>query len=209
MIEILCQDSAVVVCIKPIGLNSESDMVSALKEQLSTDIFAVHRLDKAVSGVMVYAKTKESCANLTRQITENKLTKEYLAVVSGTPEIPSGTLEDLLYHDVRTNKTFVVNRKRAGVKKALLEYKTLATAEYESSNVSLVGVKLITGRTHQIRVQFASRKMPLLGDARYGGNKLCKNVALFSCRLSFYNPISQELQFFEALPPKQLPWDIF
>ena len=209
MIEILYQDSAVVVCIKPIGLNSESDMVSALKEQLSTDIFAVHRLDKAVSGVMVYAKTKESCANLTRQITENKLTKEYLAVVSGTPEIPSGTLEDLLYHDVRTNKTFVVNRKRAGVKKALLEYKTLATAEYESSNVSLISVRLITGRTHQIRVQFASRKMPLLGDVRYGGNKLCKNVALFSYRLSLYNPISQELQDFEALPPKQLPWDIF
>lgn len=209
MIEILYQDSAVVVCLKPIGLNSESDMVSALKEQLSTDIFSVHRLDKAVSGVMVYAKTKESSANLSRQITENKLIKEYLAVVSGIPENPSGTLEDLLYHDVKTNKTFVVNRKRAGVKKALLEYKTLATAEYESNSISLIGVRLITGRTHQIRVQFASRKMPLLGDARYGGNKLCKNVALFSHRLSFYNPISQELQNFEASPPNQFPWSVF
>ena len=209
MIEILYQDSAVVVCLKPIGLNSESDMVSALKEQLLCDIFAVHRLDKAVSGVMVYAKTKESSADLSRQITENKLTKEYLAVVSGTPEAPSGTLEDLLYHDVRTNKTFVVKRKRAGVKKALLEYKTLATAEYESNSISKIGVKLITGRTHQIRVQFASRKMPLLGDARYGGNRLCKNVALFSHRLSFYNPISKELQNFESMPPNQFPWDMF
>ncbi len=209
MIEVLYQDSAIVVCIKPVGLNSESDMVSELKGQIENEIFAVHRLDKAVSGVMLYAKTKEASANLSRQITENKLNKEYLAVVSGTPSEKSGTLGDLLYHDVKTNKTFVVKRKRAGVKTALLEYKTVSSKETENGILSLVSIRLITGRTHQIRVQFSSRKLPLLGDARYGGNKLCKNVALFSKKLSFYNPISNKLQVFDATPQNDFPWNIF
>ena len=128
---------------------------------------------------MVYAKTQASAAWFSREIQQGNLKKEYLAVVRGAPEADSGELNDLLLHDVRKNKSYVVNRMRGGVKKARLSYAVLE----KQPDRTLVQVRLFTGRTHQIRVQFASRKLPLMGDGRYGGGS--GELALWSVRLTF------------------------
>ncbi len=173
--EILFEDRDIVVCIKPVGLDSEHELPAALGD----GIYTVHRLDKNVGGVMVYAKNKESAANLSKQIQNGQMVKEYLALVEGTPP-EEGILEDLLFKDSRKNKVFVVDRQRAGVKAAKLSYKRLTEGEQ-----SLVRVWLHTGRSHQIRVQFASRGFPLVGDKKYGARGKEKEIALFSCCLTF------------------------
>ena len=160
--EVLFEDREVIVCIKERGLLSEEheikpNMVTALKELTKGDIFPVHRLDKDVAGVMVYAKTKSAAAELSKQAGDRTMKKTYLALVHGKIQEKSGTMEDLLYFDKSKNKSFTVKKERRGVKKALLSYSVLS----ETEESSLVEVQLMTGRTHQIRVQFASRKMPL------------------------------------------------
>ena len=185
MIKILYQDQEIVVCIKPrnvlsqAGKPGETSMPGLLKEQLGSEIYPVHRLDRQVGGVMVYAKTQESAAYFSREIQQGNLKKEYLAVVHGCPDADSGELNDLLLHDARKNKSYVVSRMRGGVKKARLSYAVLTRA----ADRTLVQVRLFTGRTHQIRVQFASRKLPLIGDGRYGGGS--GELALWSVRLTF------------------------
>lgn len=185
MIKILYQDQEIVVCIKPrnvlsqAGKPGETSMPGLLKEQLGSEIYPVHRLDRQVGGVMVYAKTQASAAYFSREIQQGNLKKEYLAVVHGCPEADSGELNDLLLHDARKNKSYVVSRMRGGVKKARLSYAVLRRVE----DRTLVQVRLFTGRTHQIRVQFASRKLPLIGDGRYGGGS--GELALWSVRLTF------------------------
>lgn len=184
-IRILYENQAFAVCLKPrnvlsqAGKPGEISMIDLLKEQLGSEIYPVHRLDRQVGGVMVYAKTQESAAYFSREIQQGNLKKEYLAVVHGAPEANSGEMQDLLLHDARKNKSFVVNRMRGGVKKARLSYAVLERAE----DRTLVQVRLFTGRTHQIRVQFASRKLPLIGDGRYGGGS--GELALWSVRLTF------------------------
>ena len=184
-IEILQQTPAWVLCRKPAGVLSQSGkpgeetMVTLLSSQLGGEVYPVHRLDREVGGVMVYARTQAAAAELSRLVQQGQMKKEYLAVVQGCPEQDAGLLEDLLFHDQRKNKSYVVRRERKGVKKARLSYRVLARAE----EAALVQVRLFTGRTHQIRVQFASRGMPLLGDARYGGGS--GKLALWSVRLGF------------------------
>lgn len=184
-IRILYENQAFAVCLKPrnvlsqAGRPGEPSMIDLLKEQLGSEIYPVHRLDRQVGGVMVYAKTQASAAWFSREIQQGNLKKEYLAVVHGCPEADSGELNDLLLHDARKNKSYVVSRMRGGVKKARLSYGVLARAE----DRTLVQVRLFTGRTHQIRVQFASRKLPLIGDGRYGGGS--GELALWSVRLTF------------------------
>lgn len=190
--EILYSDPDIAVCVKPVGLNSEVDVPAALKEALGGEIFTVHRLDQNVGGVMVYARSKAAAAELSRAIQSGKIVKEYLALVHGTPP-DSGLLEDLLWKDSSKNKVFVVKRERKGVKKALLEYKTLRQGE-----TSLVRIRLHTGRSHQIRVQFASRGFPLLGDHKYGARDSLPAPYLFSCRLTF--PLKGKSLSFEATP---------
>ena len=169
MIEILQETKTSVVCVKPVGIAAQGMDAQALPQllaaQLGCEVYPVHRLDQAVGGVMVYAKTAKEAARLTQSMGEGGMQKTYLAVLTGCPEETSGTLEDLLFHDRVKNKTYVVRRPRGGVKKAVLSYEILAEAE----GLSLALVRLQTGRTHQIRVQFASRGLPLLGDRRYGG----------------------------------------
>ena len=165
--KILHADSDIVLCVKPSGVLSqdagEQSMPGLLRSALGTEeIYPVHRLDQAVGGVMVYARTAEAAAALSRQIQRGAWEKTYLAVVEGTPEAPEGELVDLLYHDQRRNKTYVVTRERRGVKEARLLYRILATEQGRS----LVAIRLLTGRTHQIRVQFASRGLPLVGDSK-------------------------------------------
>ena len=177
--DILFVDQDIVVCIKPVGLDSEHQIPEALKKQLQGDIYTLHRLDKNVGGVMVYARSKEAAAILSAQIQRGELIKEYVALVHGTPP-ESGDWEDLLFKDSRRNKVFVVDRQRAGVKKARLEYRRLREGEN-----SLVRIRLHTGRSHQIRVQFASRGFPLVGDHKYGARDDTTAPMLYSCCISF------------------------
>ena len=203
MIEILYEDKNIVFCVKPVGLSSEVDLPKALGEQLKSEIYTLHRLDTPVGGVMVYAKNKNSAAKFSRKIAENSgFKKTYLAVCQGTFEETCGEMEDLLFKDSRKNKSFVVKKERKGVKKANLTYKILATAMYNECDCSLVEVTLKTGRSHQIRVQFASRKHPLLGDGKYGSNFNCP-ISLFSYK------IETDGKCFCKNPPCQKPWNLF
>ena len=190
--EILYSDREIAVCIKPVGLDSEQEVPAALTEALGGEVFTLHRLDKNVGGVMVYARAKAAAAALSKAIQEGRLVKEYVAMVHGTPP-EHGDWEDLLWKDSRKNKVFVVKRMRGGVKKARLEF-TLLTAGEES----LVRVRLHTGRSHQIRVQFASRGYPLVGDHKYGARDSVSAPMLFSCRLTF--PYRGKTLQFEATP---------
>ena len=190
--EILYLDRDLAVCIKPVGLDSENQVPSALKERLGGEVFTVHRLDKNVGGVMVYARTKAAAAKLSKAIQEGTMVKEYVAMVHGTtPE--SGDWTDLLWKDAKKNKVFVVKRQRAGVKEASLEFRTLRAGE-----TSLVRIRLHTGRSHQIRVQFSSRGFPLVGDHKYGSRDQLNEPRLFSCCIRF--PWGNEIKEFEVFP---------
>lgn len=206
-IKILEKTNEYIVCIKPAGVLSE-DTVGGMPSLLADGNkkpLVVHRLDREVSGVMVFANGNKTAAELSRGITDKTFNKEYLAVVEG--DVGSGTvLEDLLFYDRTKSKTYVVNRERKGVKKASLEFLRLAITETENGTVSLVKIKLHTGRTHQIRVQFASRKHPILGDRKYGSN-INSKVALFSHKISF-NLNGQNYEF-KALPDNIYPWSLF
>ena len=190
--DILYSDKHIIVCIKPVGLDSESEVPAALKEQFGGEIFPIHRLDQNVGGVMVYARTKQSAAQLSKAVQEGTMVKEYVATVHGTPP-ESGDWEDLLWKDSKKNKVFVVKRPRGGVKKARLEFTRLSADE-----TSLVRIRLHTGRSHQIRVQFSSRGFPLVGDHKYGSRDKRTEPMLFSCRITF--PYQGETRQFEALP---------
>ena len=191
-LETLFLDENIIVCIKPVGLDSEHELPQALREQLGGEVFTLHRLDQNVGGVMVYARNKQTAARFSKMIQDGLLVKEYVALVHGRPpEI--GDWEDLLFKDSRKNKVFVVDRQRAGVKKARLTYTRLTAGEH-----SLVRIRLYTGRSHQIRVQFSSRGFPLVGDRKYGARDSEKAPRLYSCCLRF--PYGKEDRCFENLP---------
>ena len=190
--EILFQNNDLVVCIKPVGLDSEHQVPAALKESLGGEIFTIHRLDRNVGGVMVYARTKAAAAVLSRAVQEGSVVKEYVAMVHGTPP-EEGDWEDLLWKDNAKNKVFVVKRMRGGVKKARLEFRRLTEGE-----TSVVRVRLHTGRSHQIRVQFSSRGFPLVGDHKYGSRAERTDPMLYSCKITF--PHKGEKLSFETLP---------
>ncbi len=195
--EILYSDKDMIVCVKPVGMDAEHAMPTALQEQFGGEIFTVHRLDLNVGGVMVYARTKQGAAALSKAIQEGTMVKEYVAMVHGVPP-EVGDWEDLLWKDSRKNKVFVVDRQRSGVKKARLEYRRMAVNESEEGAASLVRIRLHTGRSHQIRVQFASRKYPLVGDHKYGARDSVKEPMLFSCKITF--PYKGKCFSFKAFP---------
>ena len=200
MIDILYKDQSVIVCLKrpgelsQAGKEGEKSLLTELEREVGGTVYPVHRLDRETGGVMVYARTKKAAAALSAAIQEHKLQKEYVCIVRGAPAEENGDYRDLLLHDKQRNKTFVVNRMRGGVKEARLSYRVL-----EKNDVhALIRVALQTGRTHQIRVQFASRKTPLVGDGKYGGGS--GELALWSCALSFPHPDTGEILSFEKMP---------
>ena len=186
--EILYSDRDLYVIVKPVGMDSEHEVPAAL----GGEIFPIHRLDKNVGGVMVYARTKQAAAALSKAVQEGSMVKEYVAMVHGTPP-ETGDWEDFLFKDSRKNKVFAVKKERKGVKYARLEFDRLCEGEK-----SLVHIRLHTGRSHQIRVQFSSRGFPLVGDHKYGARDEKTAPMLFSCRITF--PWKGKTVTYEAFP---------
>ncbi len=215
MINILYEDNHILVVEKPINIPVQADdskddnLLSKLKMYLKEKynkpgnvyLGLIHRLDRPVGGVMVFAKTSKAASRLSEQIRTNKFDKTYYAVIEGKPN-KQDHLVDLLLKDTKTNKTAI---DKSG-KKAILDYKLINTVE----NLSLVEIKLETGRSHQIRVQFSSRNLPLFGDQRYNSNaKVGEQIALFAKRLAFEHPVTHESLHFELQLPNRKPFILF
>ena len=198
MLEVLYSDGRIAVCIKPVGLDSEHQVPEELVKQLGGEVYPIHRLDQNVGGVMVFARTRQAAAELSQAVQNGTMVKEYVAQVHNTPE-QSGVWEDLLFKDSRKNKVFVVKKQRAGVKKAKLSFE-----RWWAGEESIVLVRLYTGRSHQIRVQFSSRGFPLVGDHKYGSRSKLTNPQLFCARITF--PYDGENRVFSALPQWAEPY---
>lgn len=207
--DIIFADEDIAVCIKPARVLSTDEpggMPELVREALGTqDVRTVHRLDRVVSGLMVLARNSAAASELSRQIRDNTFEKEYTAVIHGSPEEESGTLCDLLGRDKARKMTYVASEPAKGVQEARLKYRVLA----KESDISMVRIRLLTGRTHQIRVQFSSRNMPLVGERKYSlRNDPCE-IALWSSRLCFFHPRTGKQLVFEAQPPNEYPWNCF
>lgn len=209
--EILYSDPQILVCIKPPRVNS-TDIPGGLPELIrkelkdpAANIRTVHRLDQVVSGLMVLARTSRAASDLSKAIREGKFTKEYLAVIHGCPEAEQGILKDLLFRDKAEKKTIVAEDSRPGVQCAALNYKVLQKEDC----LSKVEIHLITGRTHQIRAQFSSRGMPLVGDRKYGIQDLECEIALWSHKIGFPHPKTGKWMEFSREPPSVYPWILF
>ena len=190
-----------IVAVKPPELVSEvvgdgSGMGDVLAEKNGGYVGVIHRMDRGVGGITVYAKNPKAAAWLSEEVRLHRMEKVYLAVTEGIPEAAEGELRDLLYYDRGRNKVFPVKRERKGVKEAVLDYSVLDSREARS----LLRVCLHTGRTHQIRVQLASRGMPLVGDRRYGAPAGREALALYCYRLSFLHPNGKAPLDFTSLP---------
>ena len=209
--DIIYQDKDIVVCVKPprvLSTDEPGGVPELVRQALgdpNANVRTVHRLDRTVSGLMVLARRSKAASELSRQIREGIFQKEYLAVVHGRPEPGDGTLRDLLLRNKAERKTYVVAEQGKDVQEAILHYQTLNTAE----DLSRVRIQLETGRTHQIRTQFSSRGMPLVGDRKYGKAEDDCEIALWSYRLAFLHPYRQEPMEFILEPPKDYPWSSF
>ena len=207
--EILYQDKDIVVAIKPprvLSTDEPGGMPGLLREALGTeDIRTVHRLDRVVSGLMVLSRNAEAASELSRQIREGSFEKEYVAVLHGRPEKEEDKLVDLLLRNKQEKKTYVVTEVAKGVQEAILTYKT----EGVTTGLTKVRIHLITGRTHQIRAQFSSRNLPLVGDRKYSLNEDDCEIALWSGMLGFAHPATGERMVFTANPPAEYPWTEF
>ena len=213
-LHILYEDPYLVLCVKPVGVLSEDSEQGACMPALlrrhyqtlgqSDHIATVHRLDRVVGGVMLFSRRRDITGRLTAAVAERRVTKEYLAVLRGHPAEDSATLTDLLFRDAAKNKSYVVKRMRKGVREASLDYTVLGRTDA----LSLVRVRLHTGRTHQIRVQFSSRGLPLLGDIRYGSKADC-TAALWSYHMAFLHPVTGKPVDVTCPPPDRWPWNLF
>ena len=210
MLTMLYLDDHIAVCVKPPRVLSTDepggmpDLVRQTLGDIRADVRTVHRLDRVVGGVMVLARNAAAASELSRQIREGSFEKKYLAVVHGAPEEDSGELRDLLGRNKARKMTFVAEAPGKGIQEAVLSYRVLNKA----GDLSRVEVTLLTGRTHQIRVQFASRGMPLVGERKYSTlNDPCE-IALWSCLLRFRHPVTGEELTFTRLPPEEYPWTV-
>ena len=220
-VDVIYKDSSMSVAYKPAGAlceaaNGKENMISLLTEKLEKDVPSkpifvglVHRLDQVTSGLMVFSADPKLTGKLSEGVASKDTEKEYLAVVHGKPSEDEGEMCDLLFKDSAKNKSYVVKRARKGVREAKLTYKLLETADSNIGQISLVKIKLGTGRTHQIRVQFSSRGMALVGDGKYGALDNASNVALLSHRLSITHPKTKKRLEFSIEPPDEFPWNMF
>lgn len=208
MIRLLYVDEDVVVCVKPprvLSTDEPGGVPELVRQALGdpkSDVRTVHRLDRVVSGLMVLARTAHAASVLSRQIREDAFEKEYLAIVHGVPEAPEGRLCDLLFRDKARKMTMVAETMGKGVQEAALRYRVLKS----SGDMSRVRIALETGRTHQIRVQFASRSMPLFGERKYSTLDDDCEIALWSYRLAFSHPVTGAPMEFILEPENTYPW---
>ncbi len=208
--ELIYKDTDIVIAIKPprvLSTDEPGGMPELVREALGdpgADIRTVHRLDRVVSGLMVLARNAAAASELSRQIRENSFEKEYLAVLHGCPEEAAGTLTDLLLRNKLERKTYVVDRMEKGVQEAILDYHVL----HKTQALSRVRIQLRTGRTHQIRAQFSSREMPLVGDRKYSLLEDDCEIALWSYRLAFSHPVTGKAMEFIKEPPRDYPWTV-
>lgn len=219
--KILYEDKYLLMCEKPVGVESQlssknkKDMPTLLAEyrrKRGEDAYigVVHRLDTVTGGAMIYSKREDMTGKLSALVQSGDYKKTYLAVVHGEPTEEMGEMRDLLFHDKQRNKSFVCDKKRSGVKEAILNYRVLDTVVAEDGEKrSLVEIELVTGRTHQIRVQFASRKMPLVGDGKYGSRDNRATNALWSHKVEFTHPVTKKTVEVESLPEMVYPWNMF
>ena len=218
--KILYEDKYLIVAEKPVGVESQkssvgkADMLTLLSQYRRDKgedgyVGLVHRLDTATGGAMIYSKREDMTGKLSVLVQSGNYGKTYLAVIHGEPDEKCGEMRDLLYHDKLKNKSFVCAKERKGVKEAILNYRTLSMVDTENGKMSLVEVELITGRTHQIRVQFASRKMPLVGDGKYGSRDNKATCALWSHKVRFTHPVTKKVIECESSPEGGYPWEYF
>ena len=210
MLTMLYLDDHIAVCVKPprvLSTDEPGGMPDLVRQTLGdprADVRTVHRLDRVVGGVMVLARNAAAASELSRQIREGSFEKKYLAVVHGAPEEDSGELRDLLGRDKARKMTFVAEAPGKGIQEAVLRYRVLNKA----GDLSRVEVTLLTGRTHQIRVQFSSRGQPLVGERKYSTLDDPCEIALWSCFLRFHHPVTGEELTFTRLPPEEYPWTV-
>lgn len=203
---VIFSDSDILIVNKPYGLLSQGsqsggdNIISLLKSENGETVLPVHRLDRTTGGLMVFAKNKRSAAKLSEQILNKRFKKTYLAVCPDKINPEKGEMRDILFFDRIKNKSFVVKKERKGAKSAELSYEKLSEGNFGKEKTALFKIELKTGRTHQIRVQFASRGAPLIGDRRYGSDIKSKNIALWSYALNFLHPATGKEMKFSLLP---------
>ncbi|QHS22454.1 RluA family pseudouridine synthase [Virgibacillus sp. MSP4-1] len=222
-IPVLYEDNHLLIVEKPVNIpvqsdqSKDKDLLNILKEDIkiryqkpgNVYLGLVHRLDRPVGGVMVFAKTSKAASRLSDMIRRKVLERTYLAVVRGLPYQQDGVLEHYLYKDRRQNKVFSVSPNHKQAKKAVLNYSVLQQSEQE--NLSLLSIQLETGRSHQIRVQLSETGYPLYGDQKYGQfvNKPGQQIALWSNTLHLPHPTREDDVHVECNPPREFPWSLF
>lgn len=221
-LKILYEDNHIIVVLKPQNILSQGDetkdqsLFDMVKDYIKTTydkpgnvyLGLIHRLDRPTGGVMVFAKTSKAASRLSEQLRNKKFSKKYLAVVNGSPKFKASRLEHFLKKDPQTNIVKIATRAEDGVKQAILEYNTLKSID----KISLLEVKILTGRSHQIRVQLAQIGNPIFGDAKYGGDSLVKgcNLSLWAYEISFEHPTTHKKMIFKCLPDSRIsPWKYF
>lgn len=210
--QVLHEDNQIIVCVKPVGASSEeggeNSMPALLRAhwgQENAYVGVVHRLDTGVSGLMVYARTPAAAASLSAQVQDRTFQKEYRCICAGIPDPVQGEMHDFLFRDTRKGKVFPVKGARKGAKEALLEYRVLKTGKADGGeDIALCRVLLHTGRTHQVRVQFASRTHPLLGDGKYG-SRVKGDIRLQCAALAFVHPKTKKNVNFCIGAPEDWP----
>lgn len=206
--ELIYSDKDIVVVVKPprvLSTDEPGGLPQLVRDALGEpdgDVRTVHRLDRVVSGLMVLARNARAASELSRQVRDGEFEKEYLAVVHGTPDAPHGTFRDLLGRDKARRMTFVADAPGKGIQEAVLDYQQISAGD----SITKVKVRLHTGRTHQIRVQFASRGMPLVGERKYSTQEDPCEIALFSHKIGFFHPVTHEWMEFTKEPPQVYPW---
>ena len=219
-LKVIYEDNHILVVEKPPNIPSQSDktndidMLTICKKYIKEKynkpgnvyLGLVHRLDRPVGGIMIFAKTSKAASRLSNQVREKIFKKKYLAVVDGKPENKTGILEDYLYKDERNNISKVVNKDKKNAKYAKLEYELIVYDEVK--NLSLLSINLYIGRHHQIRVQLSNFGHSIFGDQKYGTRGKGKQIALWAYELEIEHPITKEKMTFKDLPQSKGTWSI-